>query len=402
MVESVASPADIVTGMLRSRPRPFVSAVSLLFAGLLVAGCSGSDDGSVGAVPSLSAPTGYGPPTGSGLVPVGERVCAGILPTDAVTDVLPQGTAIGFDHLEPIPHYPVLRCQVSAGGRSFVGSAYLFNMAGPERVQIPGLTSTASAPIGDAANGLYGMAGADDAWLVRTCRVEHVAEPVPMLVRARTIADTSDAPATGDQRQRLAELTVDLANGVAELADCDEAGTTAVPTPRPGRIEPASVPTPVTDAPVCGVLDPAALGVQAAGAQRARWSAATSPPGPGAIQGCDLFLDGERVLSFAVVHGWLAPDTEAPGEQATLSRRLPTDGVPDDAQLAGTVLGKVLGTCDGHRVAYQLSRHGGTDAPGRVPGPPVETLFDAFVSGASNQGYKCEPIAPTETRQYAK
>lgn len=388
--------------MLRPRSRPFVSAASLLFAGLLVAGCTGSDDKSTGAAPSLSAPTGSGSATDSGLVPVGERVCADILPIDAVTDVLPEGAALGFDHREPIPHYPVLRCQVSAGGRSFVGSAYLFNMAGPERVQLPGLTSTASAPIGDATNGLYGMAGADDAWLVRTCRVEHVAEPVPMLVRARTVADSPDAPASGDQRQKLAELTVDLANGVARAAGCDEAGTTAVPTPRPARVEPASVPAPITDAPVCGMLDPAVLGPQVAGARRARWSAATTPPGPGAIQGCDLFLDGERVLSFAVVHGWLAPDAEAPGERATLSRRLPTDGVPGDAALAGTVLGKVLGTCDGHRVAYQLSRHGGTDAAGQVLGLPVETLFEAFADGASAHGFACEPIAPTEIRQYAK
>jgi len=389
--------------MLRSRPRPFTSAASLLFAGLLLAGCAGEGStSSAGDAPTPPAPTGFGSPTGSGLLPVGDRVCADILPTDAVTGVLPEGTPLGVDHLEPIGHYPVLRCQVSAGGRSFVGSAYLFNMAGPERVQLPGLTSTASAPIGDETNGLYGMAGADDAWLVRTCRVENVADPVPMLVRARTVPDVPGAPTTGDQRQELADLTVTLANGVAEAAGCDEPGGTDAATPRPGTIEPASEPRPITDAPVCGMLDPAALGPEAAGTRRARWSAAASPPGPGAIQGCDLFLDGARVLSFAVVHGWLAPDTEAPGERATLSERLPTAGLPNDADLAGTVLGKVLGMCDGHRVAYQLTRHQGTDAPGQVLGRPVETFFEAFANGAAARGFKCEPIAPTETWRYAK
>ncbi|MFI6582282.1 hypothetical protein [Embleya sp. NPDC050493] len=366
--------------MLRSRLRPAVSVASLVTAGVLVAGCSST--GSPTAEPTSVTPTG------SGTTPVGATVCAGILPTSAVTAVLPAAPAFtNKDHL-PLEHYPVLRCQVSAGDQSFIGSAYLFNMAGAERVQLPGLTTTGSAPLGDEANKLYGMAGADDAWLVQNCKVQNVEQPVPMLVRARTIGPAG-APAPPDRRQQLADLAVDLANGVAKAAGCG-----AEPTPRPGRIKPAEEPKPITDAPVCGMLEPAALGPQAAGEQRARWTASATPSGPGAIQGCDLFLDGKRVLSFAIVHGYLAPGAEIPGERAALSERLPTGGVPNDAQLAGTVEGKVLGMCNDHTVAYQLSRHNGEDPPGLTLGQPTETFFKAFANGASRWGYKCDPIAP--------
>ncbi|MFI1576928.1 hypothetical protein [Embleya sp. NPDC020630] len=366
--------------MLRSRLRPAVHVASLLTAGVLVAGCSSS--ASPSAEPSAITPTG------SETTPVGNTVCAGLLPTSAVTALLPAAPAFtGKDH-EPLPHYPVLRCQVTAGERSFVGSAYLFNMAGAERVQLPGLTTTGSAPLGNGDNKLYGMAGADDAWLVQNCKVQNVEQPVPMLVRARTLAPAG-TPNQPDQRQQLADLAVDLANGVAKAAGCE-----SDPAPRPDRIKPASEPKPITDAPVCGMLDPAALGPQAAGDQRARWTAAATPEGPGAIQGCDLFLDNRRVLSFAIVHGYLAPGAEAPGERAVLSERLPTGGIANDAQLAGTVEGKVLGLCDGHTVAYQLSRHNGEDPPGRTLGQPTEQFFRAFADGASKWGLRCEPIHP--------
>ncbi|MFJ8747095.1 hypothetical protein ACIRL2_48120 [Embleya sp. NPDC127516] len=366
--------------MLRSRPRPAVSVASLVTAGLLLAGCA--SPGSPTAEPSA------GTPTGSETQPVGDTVCAGLLPTSSVTTLLPAEPAFTSEDQPPLEHYPVLRCRVSAGDRAFVGSAYLFNMAGAERVQLPGLTTTGSAPLGDKDHDLYGMAGADDAWLVQNCKVQNVEGPVPMLVRARTIGPAG-APNTPDQRQQLADLAVELANGVAKVAGCG-----SEPTPRPGEIKPANDPKPITDARVCGMLDPAALGPQAAGEQRARWTAAATPEGPGAIQGCDLFLEGTRVLSFAIVHGYLAPGAEVPGERAILSERLPTGGVPNDAQLAGTVEGKVLGRCDGHTVAYQLSRHNGEDPPGLTLGQPTETFFKSFANGASQWGFKCEPIAP--------
>ncbi|MGC0423176.1 hypothetical protein [Embleya sp. AB8] len=368
--------------MLRFRLRPAAHVASLVTAGLLVAGCSST--GSPTAEPSA------GTPTGSDTQPVGDTVCAGLLPTAAVTALLPAAPAFTDKDQAPQDHYPVLRCQVTAGDRSFVGSAYLFNMAGAERVQLPGLTTTGSAPLGNGDNKLYGMAGADDAWLVQNCKVQNVEQPVPMLIRARTIAPAG-APNQSDRRQQLADLVVDLANGVSKAAGCE-----APPTPRPDKIKPASEPKPITDAPICGMLDPAALGPQAAGEQRARWTASATPEGPGAIQGCDLFLDNRRVLSFAIVHGYLAPGTEAPGERPELSERLPTGGIPNDAQLAGTVEGKVLGMCDGHKVAYQLSRHNGADPPGLTLGQPTEPFFRAFANGASKWGFKCEPINPQE------
>ncbi|MYV99563.1 hypothetical protein, partial [Streptomyces sp. SID3343] len=138
----------------------------------------------------------------------------------------------------------------------------------------------------------------------------------------------------------------------------------------------------------------------AAGDARRRWSAAATPEGPGAVQGCDLFLDTKRVLSFAIVHGWLAPSAEAPGERDTLSERVPTPGIPDDGDRAGTVLGKVQGICDGHTVAYQLSRHNGDDPAGQTLGQPTETLFKAFANGAAGWGHKCEPIAADAQWQF--
>lgn len=356
---------------------------SLVTACLLAAGCSDSPS-------RTTAEPSAGTPTGSGLQPAGATVCGDLLPTTAITGLLPAGDATTSTDQPPLPHYPVLRCQVTAGGRTFIGSAFLFNMAGAERVQLPGLTTTRSAPIGNGQNRLYGMAGADDAWLVRECRVQNVADPVPILIRARTVGPAGGTPPP-DQRQQLAELTVAIANGVSKAAGCGEPET-----PRPGTIPPASEPKPITDAPVCGMLDPAALGPQAAGDQRGRWTASATPEGPGAIQGCDLFLDGTRVLSFAIVHGYLAPGTEYPGERGTLSERLPAIGVPNDAALAGTVVGKVtvMSGCDGHTVAYQLSRHNGEDSRGQILGQPAETFFKAFANGASKWGFNCVPIAP--------
>jgi hypothetical protein len=367
--------------MLSSRLRSALPAASLLAAGVLVAGCSGSR--TTGDTPSAGSPTGSG-------TPATDRVCAEILPTTAVTGLLPPGPALASTAQEPVAHYPVLRCQVTAGGATFIGSAYLFNMAGTDLVRLPGLTSTASAPIGgEPSTGLYGMAGGDDAWLVRECKVVGVDDPVGLLVRARTYGP-ADSAAT-DRRQQLADVAVDLANGVASKAECGD------PTPRPGTIRPATVPTPVTDAPICDMLDPAALGPAAAGDARRRWTAAATPKGPGAVQGCDLFLDAKRVLSLAIVHGWLAPSAEAPGERDTLSERLRTPGVPDDRDRAGTVLGKVQGTCDNHTVAYQLSRHNGDDPPGQTLGQPTETLFKAFANGAADWGFACKPI-PADAR----
>ncbi|MYW03532.1 hypothetical protein GT354_35715, partial [Streptomyces sp. SID3343] len=237
--------------MLSSRLRSALPAASLLAAGVLLAGCSGSREAG-GGTPSAGSPTGSG-------TPAADRVCADILPTTAVTSLLPAGQALASTAQEPEGHYPVLRCQVAAGGQTFIGSAYLFNMAGSELVQLPGLTSTASAPIsGNAVNDLYGMAGGGDAWLVRECRVVGVSDPVGLLVRARTYGPSD--PSAPDRRQELADIAVDLANGVAQEAECG-----GDPTPRPGTIKPASVPTPVTDAPICGMLDPAALGPAAAG-----------------------------------------------------------------------------------------------------------------------------------------
>ncbi|WTW94126.1 hypothetical protein OG216_12315 [Streptomycetaceae bacterium NBC_01309] len=338
--------------------------------------------------------------------PVPDKVCSDLLDTGEVTALLPPGKPTVRDEQRPIFKYPLQRCEVTVDGVSFVGSAYLPNMAGAELVQLAGSTGSSASPfVGDNFNG---MAGPDDVWITTECTLgitdeAGLAVKAPVVVRGRLVGDPA-----ADRREQLGALTRKLAAGVYDASRC---GQTAPANPAP--IAPAPPRLPLTDAPICDVLPPSALGAAAAGDQRSRWTAARTPGREGYVQTCDLYLDGVRALSFTVAHGYIAPSAEIPGERPRLSQRLPvppdsTPAPPKDTKVTtatppGTVVGAVDGTgtkkdattgeeasC---RVAYRMSRHDGPGLPADVAKVPTEAAFRAFVAGASVLDYTC-PVTP--------
>lgn len=330
------------------------------------------------------------------------QVCAKLLPTEEVTALLPRGKPNINDDQKPVAEYPLQRCQVTVNGVSFVGSAYLPNMAGTDLVQLAGATGSSAAPfVGENFNG---MAGPDDVWLTTDCRLGITDDSgkvvtAPIIVRGRIVGDPGP-----DRRAQLGALTEKLAAGVYNAARCGEAAPA-----NPAPIAPAPPRVPVTDAPVCDVLPPSALGAAASGDQRARWSASRTPGREGYVQTCDLFYDGVRALSFTVAHGYIAPAAEIPGERGRLSQRLPlppgsSTTRPDGATTTtasppGTVVAAVDGTGGkkdasgqeiGCRVAYRMSRHDDAGPlPPAVGAVPVEAAFRAFVANASTLDYTC-------------
>ncbi|MDI2131806.1 hypothetical protein [Yinghuangia seranimata] len=325
-------------------------------------------------------------------------VCAGMLPTSDVTALLPPGSPVVREEQKPLPKYPLLRCEVSSGGATFVGSVNLPNMAGSELVQLAGSTGAASAPL--SGRGLVGMAGPDDAWVTPDCVLGFTDEngkpaKVPVIVRARLLGASNS-----DHRDELARLVARLAAQMNTRAECEM-------DPAPGDPDPvvrAQAPQPLSDQPVCGLVDPAALGAVAQGTQRGRWSAARTPVPHAYVETCDLYLDGVRAFSFTVAHGYVAPSAEIPGERPRLTERLPvapevTPPPPRGSRVAtamppGTVIAAVNGTqpavngpaCND---AYRLARHDGL--PAAAWNVPTEQLFHAFVNGAVAAGIGCAP-----------
>ncbi|UGQ10269.1 hypothetical protein LO772_25860 [Yinghuangia sp. ASG 101] len=382
--------------IFRSRPplRTRVAAASLAAAAVL-SGCSVGGDKKAAPLPT--------------------SVCGG-LPTDQVTDLLPQGTLTVREDQRPEPRYPALHCEVSSGDTSFVASVQPLNMSGSDLVQLAGATTSAAAPLLARDSSLNGMVGPDDAWVTRECKLSIGGElkPVGMLVRARVL---DGAPS--DHREELADLVARLATKVNASAKC---GLPAPSDPEP--VLPAPARLPVTDANVCWYVDPNLLGPAAQGDQRARWSSSVTPnyafgpavnPG-GYVQTCDLFYDNRPVLSFTAVGGYLAPTTEVPGERGRLTQRV-TSPAPDDeaAAQADAAVGAVVAAVNGRRAddpatpdtdescltAYRMSR--GQAAPEEVLGVPVEPLFRAFVAGAQapvgDREINC-PVAPDASWQF--
>ncbi|NUU25607.1 MAG: hypothetical protein HOV68_29500 [Streptomycetaceae bacterium] len=325
--------------------------------------------------------------------PLPSNVCDGILSSRDVTGLLPKGKATVREEQKPEDKYPLLRCEVTVNGVSFVGSAYLSNMAGTDLVQLAGSTAGVATPllgVGENTN-INGMAGPDDVWLVPMCTVnitdaqgKTTPTPIPYLVRARVVG----AP-DKDQRNKLSALAAKLAAGVYKSANCGDQ------VPRdPAPVPPAPVPAPITDAPICGVLDPRALGDVAQGEQRRRWTAVYSV---GYVQSCDLYLDGVRAFSFTVAKGAVAPFTEIPGERPRLTQRLPmppdsTPAPPKNAKVGtSTPPGTVVAAVNSSKTygnnecydAYRMSRHDGPALPAAALNVPIERAFRAFVDGSS-------------------
>lgn len=333
--------------------------------------------------------------------PVPASVCAGILPAEDVTSLLPRTPVSVREEQKPIAKYPLLRCEVTAGGVSFVGSAYLPNMAGPDLVQLAGSTSSLSTPLGNS-----GMTGPDDAWwIIDDCRLtlDGKDTKVPVLVRARLLGS-----ATTDHRDALGQMVMQLAKGVDKAAQCNsELLDQKIPAPLP-----APKPVPVTDAPICGVLDPWTLGPAAQGAFRSRWTATETPiPTPTSpyayVHTCDLYIDGIRAFSLTVAFGRAAPDAEVPDERQDLSQRLPvppaatpqpTRGARDaTAMPPGTVVASVTGVKvkDNKKSmsAYRMSRHDGPALPASALNVSTEQVFRAWVATLVQQE-RADPPAP--------
>lgn len=345
--------------------------------------------------------------------PIPPTVCDGILPTEAVTALIPKGEVTVREEQRPTPKYPVLGCEVSSEAATFVGSVYPLNMAGTDVVQLPGATSSASAPltaIGSEPLSLNGMAGPDDAWATRPCKIKTPTGEdleIGILVRARVINEP-----TWDKRVQLADLVARLADGINRKADC-----AAPPPGAPAPMFPSPARTPLSDAPVCwGSVDPRLLGPSAAGALRGRWAVAQTPGGDpnkpgGYVQACDLFFDGKRVLSLTAAGGYIAPTAEIPGERARLTQRVDTPPPPlllpgDNPNAApATPPGTVVASVDGIRgkatdadyckVAFRMSRQDGPQLPAEVKQVPVQDVFRAFVDRAQ-QGFACPVPANAE------
>lgn len=334
--------------------------------------------------------------------PVPASVCAGILPAEDVTSLLPRTQVSVREEQKPIAKYPLLRCEVTAGGVSFVGSAYLPNMAGPDLVQLAGSTSSLSSSLGSS-----GMTGPDDAWwIIDDCRLtlDGKDQNVPVLVRARIMGNPNT-----DHRDALGQMVVQLAKGVDKSAQCN---SKQLGDPIPAPL-PAPKPVPVTDAPICAVLDPRTLGPAAEGAQRARWTATETPiPTPTSayayIHTCDLYIDGIRAYSLTVAFGRAAPDAEVVGERPSLSQRLPvppaatpqpTRGARDaTAMPPGTVVASVTGVKvkpDGTKSmsAYRMSRHDSPALPAVALNVPVEQVFRSWVAALVQQ-QRADPPTP--------
>ncbi|MGR6997080.1 hypothetical protein ACU686_01395 [Yinghuangia aomiensis] len=109
-----------------------------------------------------------------------------------MTSLLPRSQVSVREEQKPLAKYLLLRCEVTAGGVSFVGSAYLPNMAGPDLVQLAGSTSSLSSSLGSS-----GMTGPDDAWwIIDDCRLtlDGTEKTVPVLVRARILGNSDHRP----------------------------------------------------------------------------------------------------------------------------------------------------------------------------------------------------------------
>jgi hypothetical protein len=330
--------------------------------------------------------------------PLPSSVCARILPADRVAKLLPQNTPISVrEEQKPIEKYPLLRCEVTAGGVSFIGSAYLRNMAGPELVQLAGSTNSLATPLGNS-----GMVGPDDAWVVMEgCHLTIDGEPKtqPVLVRTKLVGSPN-----ADHRDELAALTVELARGVDKAAKC-EVPAADLPESPPGPLPAAPTPVPVTDAPICNVLDPRTLGPMAEGALRARWTATETPTPTNRyayVHTCDLYIDGVRAFSMTVAFGYVGPLAELPGDRPRLSQRLPvppagtpqpTRGARDTTAMApGTVIAAVEGTDPRNGPSnYRMSRHDGPNLPAAALSVPTEQVFRAFVDALVRQQRAAPP-----------
>jgi hypothetical protein len=252
-------------------------------------------------------------------------------------------------------------------------------MAGQDLAQLAGLTTADSAPLG----GVFGMAGSTKAWLVHTCKLKGIDGAVPLLVQAKV---TGPVEGTVDQRAALARLATTLAAKVGEAANCGTPAPVQPPVPAP-----ASPQEPLADAPACFTVDRRALGPAAA---QGVWTSQLTPLGAGPVQVCDLFRDGQRVLSFSVSHGWIVPSTEEVGERPKMTARLNTSTEPYAQGDPGAVLASVDGTCGDEKIgaAFRLAQHGD------ITGVPVESLFRDYVSKIQNctpgDSWKFAPATP--------